>query len=179
MAQIRQVVSETLQATIRRLLPSQQGFTEDLMATNVITPVIDLTPSAEGSNVPEYQAQALAFGSQTGYNVSVTTSDVITTTGFYRVVGTWAIYSANTGAQGVRWFLNDGSATEKNLFRWNKGTTASVSEWLSSDFDFIVFINSGEKLRCESQTGTSCIGSYRQLADINGNIVNPSGFTPS
>jgi hypothetical protein len=40
MAQIKSVVSESLQATIRRLLPSQSGFTEDLQAQNVIVPVI-------------------------------------------------------------------------------------------------------------------------------------------
>ena len=48
MAQLISITSEALQATIRRLLPSQQGFGEDLQASNVITPVIDVTPTAEG-----------------------------------------------------------------------------------------------------------------------------------
>ena len=41
------VTSEALQSTVRRLLPSQQGFGSDLEATNLIQPVIDLTPTAE------------------------------------------------------------------------------------------------------------------------------------
>ena len=45
MAQLINLTSEALQATIRRLLPSQQGFGEDLQATNVVTPIIDLTPT--------------------------------------------------------------------------------------------------------------------------------------
>ena len=49
MAQLISITSEALQATVRRLLPSQQGFGEDLQATTVVTPIIDLTPSAEGS----------------------------------------------------------------------------------------------------------------------------------
>ena len=61
MAQITTVTSEALQATLRRLLPSQQGFGEDLQASNVITPIIDLTPSAEGSILPDYLQTALTL----------------------------------------------------------------------------------------------------------------------
>ena len=61
MAQITQITSEALQATIRRLLPSQQGFGEDLQASNVITPIIDLTPTAEGSSLSENLSTALAW----------------------------------------------------------------------------------------------------------------------
>ena len=49
MPQLINVTSESLQATIRNLLPSQAGFSEDLTATNLIQPIIDLTPTAEGS----------------------------------------------------------------------------------------------------------------------------------
>ena len=43
------VNSEELQSTIRDLLPSQSGFGSELQASNVITPIIDLTATAEGS----------------------------------------------------------------------------------------------------------------------------------
>jgi len=87
MAQIRQVVSESLQATIRDLLPSQQGFTEDLQASNVITPIIDLTPSAEGSTLQTDLQQALNFGGATAHSIANTTSTIINSPGFYRVTG--------------------------------------------------------------------------------------------
>ena len=45
MAEIIRITSEALQATIRRLLPSQTGFGDDLQATNLITPIIDLIRS--------------------------------------------------------------------------------------------------------------------------------------
>ena len=61
MSQIIRITSEALQATVRRLLPSQQGFGEDLQASNVITPVIDLTPTAEGSQLPIDFARALGL----------------------------------------------------------------------------------------------------------------------
>jgi len=81
MAEIREVVSEQLQATIRRLLPSQRGFTEDLQASNVITPIIDLTPTAEGSLLDTSLQQALAFGSQTAFNVINANTTIINTAG--------------------------------------------------------------------------------------------------
>ena len=89
--QITRITSEALQATIRRLLPSQQGFGEDLQATNVITPIIDLTPTAEGSSVPESLQQALAYGSQTVFS-QTNAGDVaiISTAGFYRITGSYS-----------------------------------------------------------------------------------------
>jgi len=60
--QIIRLTSEALQASIRRLLPSQQGFGLDLEATNVITPIIDLTPTAEGSELRQDLQSALAYG---------------------------------------------------------------------------------------------------------------------
>ena len=76
MAQITNVTSEALQATLRRLLPSQQGFGEDLQASNVITPVIDLTASAEGSALPIELSTALAFGNTTAFSINAGTADV-------------------------------------------------------------------------------------------------------
>ena len=52
------VNSEQLQTTIRNLLPSQAGFGSELQASNVITPIIDLTASAEGSSTPEFLQRA-------------------------------------------------------------------------------------------------------------------------
>ena len=45
------VNSEALQEQIRDLLPSQNGFGSELQASNVITPIIDLTATAEGSSL--------------------------------------------------------------------------------------------------------------------------------
>ena len=59
--QITSVTSESLQAQIRALLPSQEGFGTDLMAQNVIVPVIDLTAAAEGSTVPQYLQNSVKF----------------------------------------------------------------------------------------------------------------------
>ena len=51
MAQIIPIVPESLQKKIRDLLPSQQGFGEDLQASNVILPILDVTSAASGADV--------------------------------------------------------------------------------------------------------------------------------
>jgi hypothetical protein len=133
MAQITRITSEALQATIRRLLPSQQGFGEDLEATNVITPIIDLTPSAEGSVLTDYLQQALAHSSQTSFNIqSAGTTNLVSTPGFYRVIGM---------------------------------------------VDFIAFLRAGDTLRAYTDSLNTMSGSTRQIADVDGNLVNPAGFT--
>ena len=45
------VNSEALETQIRDLLPSQNGFGSELQASNVITPIIDLTAAAEGTGL--------------------------------------------------------------------------------------------------------------------------------
>ena len=76
MAEIVPVVSEALEAQVRDLLPSQRGFTEDLQASNVITPIIDLTNAAEGTTTPEILQTAMAYGSNTSFTVQNTTTTV-------------------------------------------------------------------------------------------------------
>ena len=60
---ISSVTSEALQAKLRQLLPSQQGFGTDLSASDTIVPIIDLTASAEGSDVRQDLQTSLAYGS--------------------------------------------------------------------------------------------------------------------
>lgn len=175
MPQIRQVVSEALQSTVRRLLPSQQGFTEDLMATNVITPVIDLTPSAEGSALPVDLARALAFGSQTAFDIVNTSTVIANTAGFHRLIGTVSITSSAATQVDGRFDMSDGLSTKSV---WQAGTiTNGQFPAFSVPFDFVVFLDSGDSITGVSTGGEVIIaGSVRQVADLNGDIVNPSGF---
>ena len=85
------VNSETLQQQIRDLLPSQSGFGSELQASNVITPIIDLTATAEGSGLPRDLQNALAFGSNTSFSVQNATSTIIAQAGFWRVVATSSV----------------------------------------------------------------------------------------
>jgi hypothetical protein len=177
LAQIRPVTSEALEALIRRLLPSQNGFGEDLQASNVITPIIDLTPTAEGSVLPYELQTAQAFGSQTSFNIGGTTSTIINTTGFYSVRGTWAIVGNTASFQNIEFKLNDG-ATTKTIYNYRKLSGSSLAEFLCGDYEFVVFLQTGESLEFTVSNNANTTGSYRQIADVNGNLVNPSGYSP-
>lgn len=178
MAQIRQVVSETLQATVRRLLPSQQGFTEDLQASNVIMPVIDLTPSAEGSSLPTDLSRAINFGNVTQHTINNTQATLVNNTGFYRIFGV-AKLDDNAGGAYVEFELTDGTTT-KRIWRIDPYGLNGVSNAINLDVDFIVFIAAGESITVDANgTASNFYGSSWQVADISGNLVNPSGFTAS
>lgn len=177
MAQIRQVVSETLQASIRRLLPSQQGFTEDLQASNVITPIIDLTPSAEGSTLPAYLQNAQSYGSSNVVSVSPSTtqSTIINSTGFWLLDLQIAAEEAAVNRNVAYFELYDGAAYKgfKNFYSF----ASSVNINFFAQDNFVLFLGAGESLVVSTGVSANVNGNYRQIADVNGNLVDPVGFT--
>lgn len=177
MAEIVPVVSEALEAQVRALLPSQRGFGEDLQASNVILPVIDLTSAAEGSAIPVSMQQALAFGSQTAFDIQNTTTVIANTPGFYRIFGT---ASTRVGSpvfgQNASFTMSDGFSS-KTVWGYEYATGSDSSAIIG--YDFIVFLSTGESISgVSTNTQTDIIGSSRQIADVNGVLVNPAGFTP-
>lgn len=176
-SEVKSITSESLEAAYRALTPSQSGFTQDLMASNTIIPVLDLTASASGSSIPEYLQQAIAFGSQTAFNVINTTTTLANTPGFYRVFGVGTVGFNNAVNRNVAFNLTDGLSIK---IIWNINCPAySATSTLALDFDFIVFLATGESLTGTSNSTVNALsGSTRQIADVNGTLVNPSGFTP-
>ena len=175
MPEITSVTSEALQATIRRLLPSQQGFGNDLQATNLITPVIDLTPTAEGSVLQPTLQQAVAFGNASAFSVFNATTTIINTTGFFRI--TCVVNLQGTGAdQNADLRMTDGATTK---VVWSSFITSAFSSTVnpSSNLDLVVFVNSGESVDWSCSNHAIARGSVRQIADKQGNLVNPTGFT--
>lgn len=174
MAEIVPVVSEALEAQIRDLLPSQRGFGEDLQASNVITPVIDLTAAAQGTTTPESMQQAIAFGSITAFQAQGATDVIANTPGFYRIFGTVVISDSAT-AESAEIQMSDGLST-KNVIRFRKDGTGMNGV---QNYDFIVFLSSGDSISAISASNDTFLsGCSRQVADVNGNLVNPVGFTP-
>lgn len=177
MSEIVPVVSEALEAQIRNLLPSQRGFGEDLQASNVITPIIDLTAAAEGTNVPLYQQQALAFGNQTAFNVSATSTVLANSPGFYRVIGTATGRPSSGSVNDAKFDLSDGLSTKTVWMLSIEDATSTVI--VSESYDLVFFLAAGESLTAVSTINrVISAGSIRQIADVNGVSVNPVGFTP-
>lgn len=178
MPQITSITSEALQATIRRLLPSQQGFGDDLQATNLITPIIDLTPSAEGSEVPAYLQQALSLDSQTVFNQNGSGSTtIVNTPGFFRVVGVAAMTSNPGSVEEITLTLTDGTTTKK-VWGWQCNVGNNNLNSFSQQIDLNFFLNPGESLSINCDAQCVAIGSARQIATSTGVLVSPAGFTP-
>jgi hypothetical protein len=174
--QITSVTSEALQAQIRALLPSQEGFGTDLMAQNVIVPIIDLTSAAEGSAVPSELTNAFAFGSITSFTTTNTTTALANTVGFWRITGTVTASSNSGGIRTANIQITDGLATKKVFGVQNEATSATFVA--TNPFDFVVWLAAGQTLQAQATVGATAVGSYRQIADSNGVFVNPSGFNP-
>ena len=169
------VNSEALQTTIRDLLPSQNGFGSELQASNVITPIIDLTASAEGSGLSTDLARALAFGSQTAFSVQNTNTDVATSPGFYRLTGTAGVVSNTATLENAQIRLSDGVST-KIVWALNVPASLGVNSFFTQEFDYIFWLAAGESLNVLASTDASIDGSVRQVADSTGATVNPNGY---
>lgn len=168
------VNSEALQAQIRDLLPSQRGFGSELQASNVITPIIDLTAAAEGSGLPSYLQQAIAFGSQTEFDLISATATLLSSPGFYRIIAGLSVQAGGGTAQEITFQMTDGAST-KNVYRYGSFGSGG-SGVMSTNVDFIVFLSAGDSLLCVSDGQCRASGSTRQLATGDGTLVQPSGF---
>jgi len=169
------VNSEELQTQIRDLLPSQSGFGSELQATNVITPIIDLTAAAEGSGLPVSLQQAVAFGSQTAFKVFGTTTVLANSPGFYRIFGVSALRTTAGAGETNSFTMTDGLSVKTVWIHEFNSTTANDPSAIQ--FDFVVWLASGESISAVSSNAVNVIGgSHRQVADGQGTLVQPSGY---
>lgn len=168
------VNSQGLQDKVAQLLPSQGGLGAgfDLSASTQIIPVIDLTEQAEGSNVRADLQTAMSHDSVTTFNVNLATTTLVTNTGYFRVFGAAnGVTDASSNRSG-KFTLDDG-ATTKDIVTYDFLPTTSDGDNVIIPFDFIVFLKAGDSLKCTATNFVSLIGCTRQIADINGNLVNP------
>ena len=162
------IKSTILEDKINQLLPSQGGAQAgvDLSASTTIIPIVDLTESAEGSNLREDLQRALSLNSVTSNQISNTTTTIINTTGYFRIFGSCSF--ASGGFADFR--ITDGTTT-KSLLTFN--SAASLDGF--STYDFIVFLQAGDSILARSSSTSNFLEVVtRQIADINGNLVNPT-----
>jgi len=173
------VTSEALEAKFRAVFPSQGGaeLVQDLFASGVIQPVVDFSTVAEGSVLAPNLQTAWDFSTGSTSTTGGTTN-LITNTGFWQVDLTATFRVADPGArQDATIQIWDG-ASAKNV--WAISTLQDTVERDGvSDGQFVVFLRAGDTLRSvHSASGYQRLDIWwRQIADVNGNLVNPLGFT--
>ncbi len=165
--------SQALENKVRNLLPSQggSGAGQDLSASTQIVPIVDLTEQAEGSNVRADLQTALSHDTITAFNVSNLSTTIINNTGYFRIFGNYnSVYT--TSARNGLFAITDG-VTSKTIIEFE--SPAVVNGALIVPYDFIVFCKAGDSVTAQTvNTGdTFLTGCTRQIADIDGNLVNP------
>ena len=164
--------SQELEDKIRQLLPSQGGAGAgfDLSASTQIIPIIDLTESAEGSNLRQDLQSSFSHDVLTNTNISnATNTALIVNTGYYRVLANGRV-DTNQGLMELNLF--DGT-TSKTLFKFNHD---SFTTGQTQSIDIIVALEAGDSLRGTnaSNSANSFLNvSTRQIATIDGVLVNP------
>jgi hypothetical protein len=177
--QITTITSETLQAEIRRLLPSQQGFGVDLEASNVITPVIDLTAASEGSVLPANLQTAYSLGNIINDEViNGATSTAINTTGFFKYNITSTLLTPTSGISVENFVRVTTGLSTKILHRHtNRLGSTGFQSMGTVLYEGVVFLNAGESVTITASTRGAVNLTAVPIASINGTLTNPSGFT--
>ena len=167
------IKSTTLEDKINELLPSQGGFQAgvDLSASTTIIPIVDLTESAEGSNLRADLQSAFSLGSITSFEVTGVSTTIINTTGWFRIIGGYSFLGGSTHGGFTGFALTDGTTT-KNIVGFEG--EPSTTNFGTNLFDFIVKLEAGDScLAISANTNTTLVGSTRQLASLAGSLVNP------
>lgn len=174
------VTSEALEKKFRDVFPAQGGaeLVQDLFASGVIQPVIDFSSVAEGSVLPQNLQTSWDF-STGSTSVSNGVSTLITNTGFWQVDLTVAQNGGGGSLHSALVFLDDG-ATTKNIFGFQVPVASQTGQMATAQDKFVVFLRSGDSLKGSTSAANMVMDVwYRQIADINGNLVNPLGFVSS
>ena len=174
MAQEFIINSENIESKINQLLPSQGGYGAgvDFSASTMVIPIVDLTETAEGSNLRQDLQRAYSFTTSNAFAIQNATTTVLNTTGYYNFFGFVNGSSVSTGNVTCNFIINDGT-TDKTIaavtFEDASTTTPQIT-----NFNFDVFLQAGHSFVISSNSvNISAKGSFRQLADLSGNLVNP------
>ncbi len=167
------IKSQKLEDKVNQLLPSQGGFQAgvDLSASTTVIPIVDLTETAEGSEVRQDLQTAISFSNATEFNISNATTTIITTTGYYRIFGGITCLWNSSSSEAFNVYISDGAS---NKIIYGLGKPTSTADTFIDSFDEIIFLKAGDSVLVECSANTRFRGSTRQIADISGNLVDPA-----
>lgn len=166
--------SQNLEDQVRKLLPSQGGAGAgfDLSASTQIIPIIDLTESAEGSNLRQDLQRSYSHGNTTAFAVSdVANTTIINNTGYWNIQGNVICNSISANPQ-VKFFLSDGSSTKTLNHFFTNNLSSGGSQIVPFNYD--IFLGAGDSFIINSTASGRTVGSFRQIASIDGTLSTPT-----
>jgi hypothetical protein len=178
MAQEFFIKSDQLEQKVRELLPSQGGAGAgfDLSATTQIVPIIDLTESAEGSNLRQ-DLQTAASTNCSNFTVENTTTTLVSNTGFFLLRGTVTGFTdGSTRTATIQ--LNNTSGSAKTPIYISKYPVNSSNLPIDNNFELIVCIGAGFTLEGKTDAANLILSvTLHNIASVDGILTNPAGFT--
>jgi hypothetical protein len=179
-SEIKTITSESLEAAYRALTPSQSGFTQDLMASNTIIPVLDLTADAQGTSTPVELQEAWDYSTTLTICENTTPVTIINSPGFYLInaeaTPEFRGLDAATPVM-ANISMTDGT-TPKTLWQIRR-SNANDTGYTGRLSNFRVFVPAGYSVTGYTNAATKIMSVFsRQIADVNGNLTNPFQFTP-
>jgi len=179
------VTDEALEKRFRDTFKSQGGaeLVDDLYAQGVIVPVVDFTAAATGEQLAQNLQTAWDFS--TGHNqLDKSSGTVISNAGFWKVdlQGYFEQDGSGAAAAAIRVYISDGLSA-KTIYQAGQMTAGSLTDTAVSAVqdEFVVFLRSGDSLVVVAASACNAIADvwYRQIATVNGDLINPTGFTSS
>ena len=169
---------EAIEEDLNTNFPSQGQGNPPLFysLSEVVVPTYSINNVAEGSGLAQNLQTAWDFSTGSVANKTGTTATVISNTGFWKIQAnltneiTSAVHTAELD-------IFDG-VTAKTIWSYNfSGGPGDDAEGITG-WETIVFLRSGDSLRSVcSASQIRLVVTYRQIADVNGNLVNPLGFS--
>jgi hypothetical protein len=169
---------EAIEEDLNSNFPSQGQGNPPLYysLSEVVVPTYSINTVAEGSSLPESLQQA--WDSSTGNQLVSGASNVslITNTGFWLVDLNYSGNPLNVSTQAdIEIF--DGT-TRKPIWRVTETASAQSTGAFIAESRFVVFLRTGDSLRANVPTANRALDVwYRQIATVNGQLVNPLGFS--
>jgi len=167
---------EAIEEDLNSNFPSQGQGNPPLYysLSEVVVPTYSINSVTEGSGLPENLQTAWDFSTGSFYGTNTVNNTLINNAGFWKVtLQTTFTFSARPIVQLV---ISDG-LTDKTLFRLDEQQAAPSEIGFLETASFVVFLRSGDSLVLRDNLNSDTNVSYRQIATVNGELVNPLGFS--
>jgi hypothetical protein len=169
------IKSDNLESKVRQLLPSQGGLGAgfDLTGSTTVVPIIDLTESASGAQVRADLQTSFSLDNINAFNVTAGSVTLANSPGYWRIQGFMTITAASGTNQNGRIDFTDGVSTKKFFEMGNVTFSTGIAQ--IERFDYTIFLKAGDSVTTTSSSALVRIaGSVRQIADIDGNLIDPT-----
>lgn len=169
---------ESIEEDLNSNFPSQGQGNPPLyyQLSEVVVPTYSINAAADGSNLGENLQTAWDFS--TGHaTTSNTTSNLITNTGFWKVQANFVGW-VNAGVALEAYLQITDGITAKEIWRVDMPVASNSSYATLDSENLVVFLRSGDTLQAVTDSQYMILNTvYRQIATVNGTLVNPLGFS--